>query len=149
MPSDRIVWVDVEGVPRRAWSKNSFRHILAKSGSIAHLDDNIGEDVYKSRVCIITTFLGIISEVSKVSIDGEIFPIRIKEALDWNPTFVCEFNNIDNDNVDVIHRFDQEQDGSNDSLLDKEDVSFDPFGIYDVMKKMDNEEELKKTNQGA
>ncbi|CAI9296608.1 unnamed protein product [Lactuca saligna] len=47
--SDRIVWVAVEGLPLRAWSKNSFRHILAKWGSIAHLDDNIGEHMYKSR----------------------------------------------------------------------------------------------------
>ncbi|CAI9264296.1 unnamed protein product [Lactuca saligna] len=57
----------------------------------------------------------------KVIIDDEIFPIRIKEAPIWNPTFVCEFNNIDNDSVDAIHRFEQEQDGSNDSLLDKEE----------------------------
>ena len=148
MPSDRIVWVDVEGLPLRAWSKNSFRHILAKWGSIAHLDDNIGEDVYKSRVCILTSFLGIISEVIKVSIDGEIFPIRIKEAPRWNPTFVCEFNkNSDNDSVDEFHRFQQDHEGSNVSLSDKEDVSLDPFGIYDVMKKLDNEEELKKSTK--
>ena len=131
------MWVDVEGLPLRAWSKNSFRLILAKYGSVAHLDDNIGEDVYKSRVCIITSFLGIISEVIKVSIDGEIFHIHIKEAPGWNPTFVCEFNNIDNDSIDATHRFEQDEDGSNsnDSLIDKEEASFDPFGIYDVMKK--------------
>ncbi|CAI9299312.1 unnamed protein product [Lactuca saligna] len=122
-------------LPLRDWSKDSFRHILAKWGSIAHLDDNIREDVYKSCVCIITSFLGIISIVIKVSINGEIFPIHIKEAPGWNPTFVCEFNNIANDSVDAINRFEQEQDGSNDSLIDKEDVSLDPFGIYDVMKK--------------
>ncbi|CAI9276659.1 unnamed protein product [Lactuca saligna] len=123
-------------LPLRAWSKNSFRLILAKWGSIAHLDDNIREDVYKSRVCIITPFLGIISKVIKVSIDGEIFPICIKEAPGWNPTFACEFNNIDNDSVDVIHRFEQDHNSRNDSLTDREDISLDPFGIYDVATKL-------------
>ncbi|CAI9278083.1 unnamed protein product [Lactuca saligna] len=120
VPTDHIVWVDVEGLPLRAWNKNSFRHILAKWGSIAHLDDNIGEDVYKSCVCILTSFLRIISEVIKVSIDGEIFLIRIKEAPGWNPTFVCEFNkNSNNDSVDEFHRFQQDHEGSNVSLSDK------------------------------
>ncbi|CAI9291261.1 unnamed protein product [Lactuca saligna] len=52
---------------------------------------------------------------------------------------------IDNKNVDAFDRF--EQDGSNASLADKEDASLDPFGIYDVMEKLDNEEKLNKTSK--
>lgn len=80
IPSDRIVWVDIEGLPLRAWIKVTFRKIVAKWGNIVHLDDNIGEDIYKSRVCILTSFFSIILEVVKVSVDGITFPITRLES---------------------------------------------------------------------
>lgn len=71
------IWVDIEGVYLRAWSKTAFRKIMAKRGSIVHLDDNLGEDVYKSRVCVcvLTSHFGIILEVVKISVDSIIFSI--------------------------------------------------------------------------
>lgn len=53
----------------------------------------MGEDVYKSRVCILTSSLDIISEVIKVTFDGEVLPIRIKEAPGWNPSCMWDSNN--------------------------------------------------------
>lgn len=47
VPSERFVWVDVEVYSLRAWSKETFKKILSKWGSIVHLDDELGEDVYK------------------------------------------------------------------------------------------------------
>lgn len=32
MPPERLVWVDVEGLPLRAWSKDAFIKIVAKWG---------------------------------------------------------------------------------------------------------------------
>lgn len=39
------MWLDIEGVPLHAWSKDAFRRSLAKWGYIAHLEDDLGEDV--------------------------------------------------------------------------------------------------------
>lgn len=49
VPLDRLIWVDVEGLPLRAWSKQAFTNILTKWGNIVHLDDDLGEDVYKKK----------------------------------------------------------------------------------------------------
>ncbi|CAI9280983.1 unnamed protein product [Lactuca saligna] len=123
------MWVDVEGVPLHAWSKLAFRQILDKWGLIVHLDDNIGEDVYKSCVCILTSSFDIIFEVIKVIVDGEVFPILIKEALGWNPSFTWDSTNNHQGGIKAFDRFEQE--GSNDSIVGNEEASQDPFGIYD------------------
>lgn len=115
---------------------------MAKWGSIVHLDDNIGEDVYKSRVCILTSYLDIISEVIKVRVDGEVFPIRIKEAPGWNASFTWDFINNHQGGIEAFDRFEQE--GSNDSIVGNEEASQDTFGIYDPLEKLDNEENLHK-----
>ena len=84
---DRIVWVDIEGLPIRAWSKTAFRQVVAKWGSVVQLDDMLGEDLYKNRVCMITSYQDIISESMKVKVDGEIFILQVKEAPGWTPSF--------------------------------------------------------------
>lgn len=89
VPPERLVWVDVEGLPLRVWSKEAFRKILAKWGSIVHIDDALGEDVYKNRICVLTNFQNIIFDVLKVKVDDHVFSVRIKEAPGWIPSFSC------------------------------------------------------------
>ncbi|CAI9293191.1 unnamed protein product [Lactuca saligna] len=72
------LWVMLEfkGVPLCAWSKDAFRKILAKWGIFAHLEDDLGEDVYKNRVFILTNFQGIISEDVKIKVDDNVYTIQ-------------------------------------------------------------------------
>ncbi|GJY10526.1 RNA-directed DNA polymerase, eukaryota, reverse transcriptase zinc-binding domain protein [Tanacetum coccineum] len=35
---ERIAWIDIEGVPLKVWSKNTFNRIAAKWGDILHID---------------------------------------------------------------------------------------------------------------
>ena len=70
VPKDRVVWLDIECLPIRAWSKSAFRKIVSKWGVVLHLDDALGEDVYKNRVCILTTHQNIISEALNIRVDG-------------------------------------------------------------------------------
>lgn len=43
IPMVRLVWVDIEGFPLRAWSKDTFRRIIKKWGEIAHLYEDLGK----------------------------------------------------------------------------------------------------------
>ncbi|KAL4565601.1 hypothetical protein LXL04_029703 [Taraxacum kok-saghyz] len=81
VPMDRI------GLPIRAWSKSAFRQIVSKWGVVLHLDDDLGEDVYKNQVCVLTTHHHIISEALKIQVDGQMLVVRVKEAPGWSPTF--------------------------------------------------------------
>ncbi|GKC21950.1 RNA-directed DNA polymerase, eukaryota [Tanacetum coccineum] len=85
---DRVVWIDVEGTPLRAWSHATFQKIASKRGELVHMD---------------------ISNVPhKFSI------VRAKEVTGWVPDFVDdnsnEFEVGSDDNVVVIHNWVEEED---------------------------------------
>ncbi|GJY29848.1 RNA-directed DNA polymerase, eukaryota [Tanacetum coccineum] len=61
---DRIVWVDIEGVPMHVWSSTTFHKIGSKWGE----EDNILEKF-------------------KIIVKEKIFVVRAKELFTWSPTF--------------------------------------------------------------
>ncbi|KAL4563118.1 hypothetical protein LXL04_027151 [Taraxacum kok-saghyz] len=143
VPTYRIVWLEIEGLPIRAWSKSAFRQIVAKWGVVLHLDDDLGEDVYKNQVCVLTTHHHIISEALKIRVDGQMFVVRVKEAPGWSPTFAKgdpkqETQNMEDDKVCE----DELQEDLNADNEEEEEHSEDPFGIYKTMEKM-KEVEIK------
>lgn len=138
VPSERIVWVDAEGVPLFNWSKESFRKILSKWGAIAQLDDDLGEDIYKNRICILTTIQTIILEVIKVRVDGNIHWIRVKEPPGLTPSFVHDF---------PAPELAESEDNFNCSERNEE-VSSDSFGIYDAIEKMKIDEANNDIHKG-
>ncbi|CAI9278348.1 unnamed protein product [Lactuca saligna] len=137
-PLERKVWVDVEGLPLSVWSKESFRKIISKWGTIVHLDDNLGEDIYKNMICILSSFQTIISDVIKVRVEGVTYSIRVKEAPGWTPSFVHDFPAPELNESELP---DQDQNEGQSHYFDgNEDISSDPFGIYDVIENMKMDE---------
>ena len=115
-----------------------FIKILDKWGTIAHIYDDLGEDIYKNRVCVLTSCQGIIYEVVKICVYDLIFCVRIKEAPGWIPTFLSGgFKSGGRVNDDFCNN---EEQGSIHSFQEKEECSLDPFGIYDILDKMNAEE---------
>lgn len=137
VPLDRLIWVDVEGLPLRAWSKQAFTNILTKWGNIVHLDDDLGRMFIKKRICILSSFQEIISEVVTISIDGQPFFIRIKEAPGWTPKFAWETSNVSLENSKERGNVFENQDEN--SQCDKDEGSYDPFGIYETIEKMNED----------
>lgn len=45
VPIYQLVWLDVEGLSLRTRGKGTFHKIVEKWGSIAHIDDDLREDV--------------------------------------------------------------------------------------------------------
>ncbi|KAL4557075.1 hypothetical protein LXL04_035245 [Taraxacum kok-saghyz] len=146
---DRLVWVDIEGLPIRAWSKTAVRQIVARWGTVAHLDDSLGEDLYKNRVCMLTGYQGIISEVIKVRVDGDIFSIRVKEAPGWIPSFARpKPHETFKENEDERFFDNDYHDGPNEDNREDKEESEDPFGIYETMAKLQQEELLNGVPRG-
>nr|GEZ93870.1 RNA-directed DNA polymerase, eukaryota [Tanacetum cinerariifolium] len=84
---DRIVWIDVEGIPFRAWSKTTFNKIARKWGELIFMDDSNGTNKYSLRICVKTTFFHLIVESLKVIIKGKVYVVRAKEVTGWVPDF--------------------------------------------------------------
>nr|GFB03841.1 RNA-directed DNA polymerase, eukaryota [Tanacetum cinerariifolium] len=118
---ERIVWVDIEGVPLHAWSRSTFNKIRSIWGEVMELEECKDDFFALKRICIKTKQEDNIIEKFKIIIHGKIFVLRAKELFVWSTVF-------------------------KDPLNEKE-TSNDPFNIYDLLKKHDKGEEVKGTDQ--
>lgn len=49
---ERLIWVDVEGVPISAWDLKAFKNIVRKWGDIVYHDLEDGNNLFSTRLCI-------------------------------------------------------------------------------------------------
>nr|GFA14548.1 RNA-directed DNA polymerase, eukaryota [Tanacetum cinerariifolium] len=84
---DRIVWVDIEGVPLHAWSRNTFTKIGTKWGEVMDSEESNDDMFARKRICIKTKQEDNILEKFKIIVRGKNFVIRAKELFAWLPNF--------------------------------------------------------------
>nr|GEW55686.1 RNA-directed DNA polymerase, eukaryota [Tanacetum cinerariifolium] len=84
---DRIVWVDIEGVPLHAWSHKTFNKIGSKWGEVMNLEESTDDMFARKRICIKTKKEDNILEKFKIIVRGKIFIARAKELFSWSPNF--------------------------------------------------------------
>ncbi|GJX07902.1 hypothetical protein Tco_0195834 [Tanacetum coccineum] len=63
---DRIVWVDIEGVPLNAWSRATFNKICARWGDVMDLEESNDGMFARKRICIKTKLEDNILEKFKI-----------------------------------------------------------------------------------
>ncbi|GJT99340.1 RNA-directed DNA polymerase, eukaryota [Tanacetum coccineum] len=85
---ERIVWVDIEGIPLSAWSRETFNIIGKKWGETLDLEDNADTSFGRKRLCVKTKHPVSILETFKTVVKGRVFMVRAKELFTWNPTFL-------------------------------------------------------------
>lgn len=91
-----LVWIDIERVPLRTWSKVNFQNIVSKYDSIVYMDDDLEENLFTNRVCIETNLTGIISD--DASSMGEVNSNHMPSPA---PFELCDF-------IDDSERHDQD-----------------------------------------
>nr|GEZ07468.1 RNA-directed DNA polymerase, eukaryota [Tanacetum cinerariifolium] len=84
---DRVVWVDIEGVPLHGWTSATFNKIGSKWGKILDLEEGNDSTFARKRLCIKTNQEDIILDKLKIIIRGKVFIIRAKELFTWSPVF--------------------------------------------------------------
>nr|GEX33138.1 hypothetical protein [Tanacetum cinerariifolium] len=85
---ERVTWLDIEGIPLKVWSKNTFSRITAKWGALVYFEDQEEGYLHSRRVCIKTKFVENIFESFKIIIQGKTYWIRAKEVTGWIPDFL-------------------------------------------------------------
>ncbi|GJZ61140.1 hypothetical protein Tco_0617277 [Tanacetum coccineum] len=123
--NERIVWVDIEGIPLKFWSPTTFSRIGTKWGIVMDIEETPSSSFARKRLCIKTSLANNILETFKVVFKGEVFLVRAKELFTWTPCFL-EFKdpgyNSDDDSVLGVQ-----------NSLDKSQQGFDnPVGVSDV-----------------
>ncbi|GJS69803.1 hypothetical protein Tco_0702644 [Tanacetum coccineum] len=122
---ERVVWVDIEGVPMNAWMYNTFKKILAKWGELLFEEDKDNMSLNSKRLCIKTKMEQNIFETCKIIVKGKVFWIRAKEVSGWVPDFLEEEDGVD---------------ASDDDISDNEIVG--EMNVDDIQDEDDNEGEV-------
>ncbi|GJU39294.1 RNA-directed DNA polymerase, eukaryota [Tanacetum coccineum] len=163
---DRIVWVDIEGVPMHVWSRNTFHKIGSRWGEVLDLEESKEDFFARKRICIKTKQEDNILEKIKITVKGKIFVIRAKELFVWSPSFTevdekdCNKDDeLDNESGEILSaplEQNLEDESDNEAVSDTEfgenadesgnvnsschkEPSQDPFNIYDLLHKKTKE----------
>nr|GFA78104.1 RNA-directed DNA polymerase, eukaryota [Tanacetum cinerariifolium] len=84
---ERIILVDIKGVPLNAWSRSTFQNIASKWGEMVELEDGYDDLFARKRICIKTSQTENILESFKIIVKGKVFWARAKELFVWSPSF--------------------------------------------------------------
>nr|GEU60062.1 RNA-directed DNA polymerase, eukaryota [Tanacetum cinerariifolium] len=154
----KITWIDVEGIPFKFWSSNTFDKIASKWGKLMDIDDHDETCFYSKRLCLFTKVYMNIFESFKLVFRGKTYWIRAKEVSGWILEFEEESDDdeISVDGNDIKEHNDGEE-------LDVEEVpetvfeefagikeghSKDPFGLNLLLnkEKSDGHEKSKESD---
>nr|GEX21475.1 RNA-directed DNA polymerase, eukaryota [Tanacetum cinerariifolium] len=153
---ERIAWVDIEGVPLQAWSRETFSKISNKWGELMSIEDTSVASFGRKRVSILTKYPTSILESFKIIVKGKVYVVRAKELFTLSPNFLGIKENLCSSDDESVsggmhnsnHSFMSEEEGEfnpsdgdvpetifGDNSASKKQMSEDPFGIYKIMKK--------------
>nr|GEX58868.1 glucose-methanol-choline oxidoreductase, FAD/NAD(P)-binding domain protein [Tanacetum cinerariifolium] len=112
----RIAWVEVEGIPFKLWSDNTFKRITTKWGELLDIDDQDEMCFHLKRLCIYTKSEKNIFEEFKIIFRGRAFWIHAKEAPGWVLDFMKENDDEeqnDDEGTDVVGMYAEESRSDN------------------------------------
>ncbi|GJU13228.1 RNA-directed DNA polymerase, eukaryota, reverse transcriptase zinc-binding domain protein [Tanacetum coccineum] len=81
---ERMVWVEISGLPLCAWGSNAFKKVASSVGKFMFFEKDETGAMSLGRVSIATKHKKFISETTKVSIHGEEYDVYIHELGTWN-----------------------------------------------------------------
>nr|GFC97947.1 RNA-directed DNA polymerase, eukaryota [Tanacetum cinerariifolium] len=100
---ERVVWVDIEGVPLNLWSRDTFLKIGKKWGESMDIEENLVSSFARKRLCIKTNRPDNILEKFKITHRGKVYLARAKELFAWTLIFLdCKVLECISDD-DVLH----------------------------------------------
>nr|GEW98201.1 RNA-directed DNA polymerase, eukaryota [Tanacetum cinerariifolium] len=136
---ERIVWVDIEGIPLNVWSREIFMRIGKKWGETLDSEDNVDSSFGRKSLCIKTK--------QQVSI-LESFKIIFKAHSPFSEEVSGDDSESDVEEVSETIFGDNSSSSNNNSDEMGKQHSEDPFKIYDILKKQTGGE-TRENDQGA
>nr|GEX17506.1 nucleotide-binding alpha-beta plait domain-containing protein [Tanacetum cinerariifolium]GEZ08378.1 nucleotide-binding alpha-beta plait domain-containing protein [Tanacetum cinerariifolium]GEZ08672.1 nucleotide-binding alpha-beta plait domain-containing protein [Tanacetum cinerariifolium] len=133
---ERVIRLDIEGVPIKVWTINTFTKIASKWGELLHDEDQEELCFYSKRVCILTKLADDVYESFKIIVQGKVFWVRAKEVCGWSPDFMEEEEN-ESEYDEVIRKQMESQIPNKEGCNREEECthSDDPFNIYGLLNK--------------
>nr|GFD47912.1 nucleotide-binding alpha-beta plait domain-containing protein [Tanacetum cinerariifolium] len=77
---ERVMWIEVEVIPWKWWSRNTFNRIASRWGSLLNGEKLEDGDFHSNRLCICSKMKTIVSESFKMAFRGKIYWVRAIEV---------------------------------------------------------------------
>nr|GEV65610.1 RNA-directed DNA polymerase, eukaryota [Tanacetum cinerariifolium] len=134
----RVIWVEVEGVPCKWWSRNTFSRITSRWGTLLNEDELEEEGYHSNRIYIRMKLKTVMFDTFKMIYRGMTCWVHAIEVPGWVPDF--EEDGKEGYDVNDGSHEDDMHGGVLENLKDvQNDVHFEePFGIYEVLNKKRN-----------
>ncbi|GJU01497.1 RNA-directed DNA polymerase, eukaryota [Tanacetum coccineum] len=164
---ERVIWMDVEGVPLVAWTNKTFIKIAKRWGDMVFSEDSEDNNLWRKRLCVVTKVENFIMESFKIIIKGKVYTVRALEIIGWIPDFMEEENDLSSDSNeevsdksvslnDFCSSVKENVSSGRDSKKKKEakkdfteeTKSGDPFGIYDLLNHNGNKASIDNMESG-
>ncbi|GJX40419.1 RNA-directed DNA polymerase, eukaryota, reverse transcriptase zinc-binding domain protein, partial [Tanacetum coccineum] len=147
---ERLMWLDCDGLPVRAWSKANFCKLVSKWGNIVHIDDDLGPSLATTWICVETERMDIIAEEVLVLIDESVFVVRVREVSGWLPSFKEKLvisrdmvPSLAGDATDLDEEVNSLHSVHDEDALDNLHDS-DPFSLSDLIRKEADKAKLQR-----
>nr|GFC22623.1 nucleotide-binding alpha-beta plait domain-containing protein [Tanacetum cinerariifolium] len=108
MIEERVIWVEIKGVPCKWWSKNTFNQIASRWGNLLNAEELEEGGYHSNRLCIQTKINMAIVESFKMVYCGKTCWVRAIEVPGCVPDFkddcdVDDFESNDGTHVAEVH----------------------------------------------
>nr|GEY14186.1 hypothetical protein [Tanacetum cinerariifolium] len=87
---ERLIWLEIEGVPFRAWDNDVFAKICCKWDEVLFLDDTDKCYRLSKRVCIKSSHALLVFATIMVTLNNVIYVIRVRGLCSWTPNLAEE-----------------------------------------------------------
>ncbi|GJV88204.1 RNA-directed DNA polymerase, eukaryota, reverse transcriptase zinc-binding domain protein [Tanacetum coccineum] len=91
---ERLIWVEISGLPLCAWGSNAFKKVACLFGKFMFFEVEESTAMSSGRVCISTKSQHLVSKNVQVEIHGETFDIQVHEIGTWSINIVDESLNL-------------------------------------------------------
>ncbi|GJS84199.1 nucleotide-binding alpha-beta plait domain-containing protein [Tanacetum coccineum] len=137
----RIAWVEIEGIPFKLWSSNTFKRIANRWGAYIDMDEQDDSCFHSKRICVHTKLGRSIMESFKIIHRGKGYWIRASESKGWVPDFTDEEEEEElEDNISNDGGIENEGSIIKDDISEGEEV---PETLFEVV----NETEMGGKNE--
>ncbi|GJS04563.1 hypothetical protein Tco_0321071 [Tanacetum coccineum] len=100
---ERLIWLEIEGVPIRAWNNDAFNQICSKWGEVLFMDGTGGCN--SKHLCIKSSHVLLVFSSILLTLNNVTYAIRVREIYTWTPTFVASVADIMDDIENVKIRW--------------------------------------------
>ncbi|GKE14207.1 hypothetical protein Tco_1421784 [Tanacetum coccineum] len=94
---ERFIWLEIEGVPLRAWNKETFTHICSKWGEVLFSSDTDGCNRLSKWLCIKSSHASLVFATIMIPLNKVTYAIRVRELCSWTLSFLGEDSMTDDE----------------------------------------------------